>query len=321
MKVTLGRIASICLLGAILSYSAAGVVACTSTHDCLKGPKRSNLTLIQDSVIVPETIANLAVSSTIHRLKVERGTEPQGKLLLDNPNNPKTGEKEFTLKVEASDGRMVATVENLDDPSKLDHSMLHDLSLTIVLPARFSGELEGKTVSADIDLTDLSAASCQFRTVSGDLNTTKLSCRETDLNTTSGDFSIKEFSGRSLKMRSVSGDMSISYAHIEQQAEFRSVSGDVTLNLATVPAFRTSCEAVSGDCIITLPTIANADVAFKSVSGSISTKMPVLSKHQGEVRSNHELIGSIEGNPSTAVSGAARARIEAKTTSGDIELR
>jgi hypothetical protein len=252
---------------------------------------------------------------------VERGVDPQGKLLLDNPNNPKTGEKEFTLKAETTDSRLTAKVENLSDPTKLDHAMLNDLTLTIVLPARFSGKLEGHTVSADIEIPELAIATCRFQTVSGHFRATKLACAETNLSTTSGDFTVDSLTGTTLGGRSVSGEFSFNHARLETSAELQSVSGDIEVTFDGIPASKASCGSVSGDCIFTLPANPVADVALRSISGTITTKHPVLSTLRGTVRNEHELKGSFESTTPTAAGTTARPSIEGQTTSGDIELR
>lgn len=159
---------------------------------------------------------------------------------------------------------------------------LPDKALHLTLPDAVSS-LDIETVSADLAVSDLPAATLNFETVSGD-GDIRGSYASMQWESVSGDL---EFRGRaaSVRVSTVSGDAKLALTEAPNTLTAEAVSGDVTLFLPDARGFTVRYDTVSGDFTCDLPTRKlgkhhrqfdgagePADFRLESVSGDLTIR-------------------------------------------------
>lgn len=159
---------------------------------------------------------------------------------------------------------------------------LPDKALHLTLPDAVSS-LDIETVSADLAVSDLPAATLNFETVSGD-GDIRGSYASMQWESVSGDL---EFRGRaaSVRVSTVSGDAKLALTEAPNTLTAEAVSGDLTLFLPDARGFTVRYDTVSGDFTCDLPTRKlgkhhrqfdgagePADFRLESVSGDLTIR-------------------------------------------------
>lgn len=120
--------------------------------------------------------------------------------------------------------------------------------LVVTIPIGWSGsEVKITSVSANVDVTDMSADKIKLENVSGRCTMRNCTAKQMDVETVSGNV---EYSGsvNDLDCETVSGDCKVTISHgSANSANFDSVSGDLTLELPENYGFRAEIDSVSGN--------------------------------------------------------------------------
>lgn len=151
--------------------------------------------------------------------------------------------------------------------------------LLITVPADwFCGKLKIDSVSANLDVSGITAQKLSLDNVSGECEFRDCSVQEVDLGTVSG---------------------SLSFEGSLQELDFDTVSANCTAVLSNVPR-EIDLDSVSGDLRLTLPESAGFTARLDSASGNISTDFPTTVS-----RGAH-------------ICGDGNCEIDADTVSGDV---
>lgn len=140
--------------------------------------------------------------------------------------------------------------------------------IEIYLPASFEGSLTLGTVSGSIRIPDeWKLASLIARTISGDVAVNTVSAATVRLSTTSGSIRAESLSGN-LDLHAISGSIRVNAA--QGGGSFKTTSGGVRVNFTELHS-SVDASSVSGGVRLGLPADAAFEFEGRSVSGSIHT--------------------------------------------------
>lgn len=166
-------------------------------------------------------------------------------------------------------------------------------TLTVSVPAKFTGTVGASTVSGDITMSNLGLSDALV------------------VNTTSGEITLKDIaaSGQT-SMTSVSGNIELDKMNINGDLKLGTTSGDTDISSSQI-AGNLSLKSISGD-LNAMKTRVNGNASLKSTSGEVEFK---------DLTSNNISISTISGNVSGNILGDSKDyTIKADTVSGNKNL-
>lgn len=144
-------------------------------------------------------------------------------------------------------------------------------ALTVSVPD--IGKLKVETVSAGIEILDVTVKDASFSTVSGDILGSGLVAQELDLETVSGSIRPSKLAANDAACDTVSGDVSLAFRIAPQTLELGSTSGDMKIVLPKTSYYvMEHFETVSGDLDTenyTPGTADRVDITAETVSGNL----------------------------------------------------
>jgi len=142
--------------------------------------------------------------------------------------------------------------------------------LDVYIPQDYWENINIDTVSAGIDISNLSINNFQCKTVSGDLRIESLGSDNLILNTTSGDVNIMDFSGN-LKVDSVSGDINVGYKIFDNSIDVKTISGKVKIDLPQNAEFYLKTNTISGEVVAKFPITIISFNKMNQLEGTVGT--------------------------------------------------
>ncbi len=190
----------------------------------------------------------------------------------------------------------------------------------LVIRVPLASDVEVECVSADVRATGLTG-DLEVGVVSGDV-VVDVGSKAIDLASVSGDLEVRSTRG-SVEAGSVSGRIRVRLETGEFEAG--TVSGDIDARVDTLR--KGGAESLSGDLSFDGDLAAAGRLKLDTKSGDIEVRLPPqvsaeveLEVFSGDVESDFGSPGAEPGDWNLTL-GAAGARLEASTFSGDIELR
>ena len=174
--------------------------------------------------------------------------------------------------------------------------------LTVKLPAgTHFDEIKISTVAANVDAYKLGAEKFVYKTVSGSLSCPGITCRSFSADTVSGSLSCG-LPGKTDKVDidSVSGTVGLAVEDATE-IDINTTSGNANVGCANAPE-KLEFDSISASLKLELPYDAGFDARLKTVSGSLSTDF------------------TVKATDSHYVCGDGESKIEAKTTSGSVNI-
>lgn len=195
--------------------------------------------------------------------------------------------------------------------------------LTLYLPEGMElEEVMIDTVSADVNVSELSAEKTNIDTTSGDIIVEDVIFSEqAKFDTTSGDITAKFMAAKNIEADSTSGDVQITTKEASDMISLDTVSGDMELTIAGAKKVELdstsgeiklsaakapdvlSIDTVSGDVILALPENSDFTVNWDSVSGSLDSDFAM--KKDGD----------------SYICGEGSNQYDIDTTSGDLDIK
>jgi lia operon protein LiaG len=181
------------------------------------------------------------------------------------------------LKSEKSLPKLITNLEGsklkieIEYPKVLFYWAAADVLLDIYIPQDYREDINIDTVSAGVDLSNLSINNLQCKTVSGDLRIESLGSDNLTLNTTSGDVDIVDFSGN-LKADSVSGDIDVEYRVFDNNVDIKTISGKVKIDLPQNAEFYLKTNTVSGEVDTKFPITIISFNKMNQLEGTVGTE-------------------------------------------------
>ena len=178
-------------------------------------------------------------------------------------------------------------------------------TLTIKLPkGNAYSTVTVDTISADIDIGNITAAEARIKSISGRIDIEKMSViGVVNLNSVSGDIH-SSFTGSldSLIINTVSGDV---WTIADKLEEFKieTVSGEISIDCASAPK-QGNMKSVSGDLILSMTVEGGFTMDMKTTSGKLESEYKVDKTDSGSY---------IHGN--------GEKKYKAETVSGDIFIK
>jgi len=202
-------------------------------------------------------------------------------------------------------------------PSKLSKE------LTLYLPEGLElDEVVIDSVSADINVSELTAEKANIDTVSGDIVFEDVTLSEqVKFDTTSGDITTKLMAAKNIEADSTSGNVQITTKEASDMISLDTVSGDIELTIPGAEKLELdstsgqiklsageapdalSIDTVSGDILLILPENSSFTVDWDTASGSINSDFAM--KKDGD----------------SYIFGEGTLRYNVDTTSGDLEIK
>lgn len=181
----------------------------------------------------------------------------------------------------------------------------------------FSGELEIRTRSGDVELRGLACADVHIGASSGDVEISGTTAANLSVNATSGDLDLRGLHADALSLNTTSGDIEVDRGQITGLA-LHAVSGDVRLN-ELICQGDASVETVSGD--VDFIRSAALRLAIHTVSGDVSMKLPDEAGIGYDVQATNPT-GDIRFSEAFRrhPDGSTTLPIEIKTASGGVQV-
>lgn len=158
-----------------------------------------------------------------------------------------------------------------------------NLKLDIYLPRKYSGNLQGSTVSGNLNISGLRVADLVASSNSGDVILNNLKAAKADITNTSGMIDSNGLVADTT-IGNVSGEVKGSFKELASSISIKSTSGDTDLALPQSAGFKVNFQTVSGDFSSMFPegpgssdkknvSFTNGDgrtnITVSSVSGSL----------------------------------------------------
>lgn len=200
----------------------------------------------------------------------------------------------------------------------------NELIMTVSLPAGYSNNLKGSTVSGVINMNGFTLNNLELSNVSGAIDLGKSTANNTKMSTVSGAITVNGIQSNQVDLSTVSGKISV--GDISSDAiSVKSVSGaiDIYGEINTFTARTTSGK------ITTRIENLNGDIDITTVSGAVELDVPEDSSYRlnfstvsggFEPSSGLEII-KIKNNDVTAVKGNGTNSVKISTTSGKLTIR
>jgi len=203
-------------------------------------------------------------------------------------------------------------------------SVVSKREVTVYIPDSFSGRVDYKCASGDMEMTDdFRFEEFMLKVSSGDLRCLNLSADRLSLETSSGDYSCRTIEADELTVKATSGDITIE--KVIGTGTIKTVSGDIKIGeytgggsisttsgsirvYATEVSSDLSVEAISGEIDVSVAEGTSLRLEFYVISGEIDTD---VSLDNAKI-SKSSTKGTIGENP--------EYRLTIKTTSGDIRF-
>lgn len=143
-----------------------------------------------------------------------------------------------------------------------------DINIDIFLPQSFSGDIDMKTTSGNVNIDTLDVDSFYFTTISGDLKAKNLYSQKSHIKSTSGKANIQDFKG-ALDFESISGDLSVAYNEFYNDIKIDSTSGNAEIILPVASSFYLKAKTVSGDINCDFPLTLEGQIDKRSINGKV----------------------------------------------------
>jgi DUF4097 and DUF4098 domain-containing protein YvlB len=203
----------------------------------------------------------------------------------------------------------------------------HDIDADLVIKVPAGSSLEINTVSADIDVADVTGEQ-SLESVSGDI-ATEVHASDIDVNSVSGDLEIEgDNKPTRSRLSSVSGD--VDAANLAGEIGVESVSGDLT---AVNGVFeRASLSTVNGDIVFRAQLLKDGRLDVETVNGSVDIEFAGevsarfdIETFNGDIRNcfGPKAVRANEYGPGYELSfteGNGSGRVTIETLNGDLRL-
>ena len=161
-----------------------------------------------------------------------------------------------------------------------------NLKLDIYLPRKYSGNLQGSTVSGNLNISGLRVADLVASSNSGDVILNGLKAAKADITNTSGMIDTNGLVADTT-ISNVSGEIKGSFKELASSINIKSTSGDADLALPQAAGFKVNFQTVSGDFSSNFPegpgssdkknvSFTNGDgrtnITVSSVAGSLKVR-------------------------------------------------
>lgn len=199
----------------------------------------------------------------------------------------------------------------------------NELIMTVSLPAGYSNNLKGSTVSGVVNMNGFTLNDLELSNVSGAINLGKSNAKVTKMSTVSGALTANDIKSDQIDISTVSGKITI--GDITSDAiSVKSVSGaiDIFGKINTITARTTSGK------VTTRIENLNGDIDITTISGAVELDIPENSDYRlnfstvsggFEPGSGLEII-KIKNNDVTAVKGNGTNSVKVSTTSGKLTI-
>lgn len=168
--------------------------------------------------------------------------------------------------------------------------------------------VKAKTVSGDVELSDLCCKALNLETVSGDVKLQNCKAQTSLLKTTSGDINLEHNNGEEAVLQSASGDIQLHCVEIAKECSFSTASGDMSLN--EVKTERAKMHSASGDLRLRNVEMTQ-ECNISSTSGDINA----------ELFSNNISVRTTSGDINVSIDTRGKKRcISGKTLSGSLRM-
>ncbi|MEI7884132.1 MAG: DUF4097 family beta strand repeat-containing protein [Clostridia bacterium] len=177
-----------------------------------------------------------------------------------------------------------------------------DKTLELKIPLQLASNmniLNVDSVSAQLDMQNISAEKLDLHTVSGDIILANTICTALTIESVSGKISFNGLTATTVRAENVSGDAELIGNFNE--LDYQSVSGRVTIATDQAPK-KYRIETVSGAIELAIPENDGFIAAYDTVSGSFSCDFPTTSKKEQTVYKN------------------GQSRLDLETVSGNISI-
>lgn len=201
-----------------------------------------------------EEIQKIVVNASIYDIKILESTNNEAKVVIygEEKNDASSTLENHTLTILNSKKNKIC----------FGFCFWGKEEVLIYLPKNETQNIELKTVSGDIEVSNTSNASVEVKTTSGDILLAEV--KDVSINTTSGDVQVDSCENASIE--TVSGEVTIGNA--SGKTEIKTTSGDVKMT-NFICKKDSNIKTVSGDVVIN--HLEEAYVEAKSVSGDIKT--------------------------------------------------
>lgn len=210
--------------------------------------------MILEETYQVEEIQKIVVNASISDIKILESTNNEAKVIIygEEKNDASSTLENHTLTILNSKKNKIC----------FGFCFWGKEEVLIYLPKNEIENIELKTISGDIHVSNVSNASIEVKTTSGDIKLPDV--KDVSINTTSGDVQIDTCESASIE--TVSGEVTIGNA--SGKTEIKTTSGDVKMN-DFICKKDSNIKTVSGDVVIN--HLEEAYVEAKSVSGDIKT--------------------------------------------------
>ncbi len=191
----------------------------------------------------------------------------------------------------------------LPEGMELDEVVIDSISADINVSGLSAERASIDTTSGDIVFEDAALSEqAKFDTTSGDITAKLTAAKNVEIDSTSGEIQLTvEEAPDMISTDTVSGDVELTIAGAEN-LELDSTSGQIKLSAAKAPD-ALSADTVSGDVILFLPEDSDFTVNWDSVSGSIESDLAM--KKEGD----------------SYIFGKGTKKYDVDTTSGDLDIK
>jgi len=187
-------------------------------------------------------------------------------------------------------------------------------TLTVSVPAKFTGAVNASTVSGDITMSKLSLKEAlTVGTTSGEISLKNIVAGgQSSATSVSGDIELEVIKiNGALKLGTTSGSTEVSSAQVAGNLSLTSISGDEDLEKTTVEN-NVSLESTSG--VVTFNDLTGNDISISTVSGDVSGNII------GDPNTYSIKASSVSGDIKIPPSANGAKRLDVSTTSGDIDI-
>lgn len=204
--------------------------------------------------------------------------------------------------------------------------MSTNIDMTVYIPKNSNLDVEVKSASGDVKVTDLDFKDLSVNSTSGSTTISNCEGNGLSLRKSSGDTNVNDAAFNSLYINSTSGDIEVvntpaditlistsgntDLSGISGSIDLRSTSGRVTLSVDGTKPKAINVNSTSGDVRLHLDSGAEFELSAKATSGDINTDFEITVKGTGNNFSK-----TLDGK-----SGNGGNFISIRTTSGDIDL-
>ena len=192
----------------------------------------------------------------------------------------------------------------------------------VYIPVSYKGNLDFRTVSGELELSDLTLDELSCHSTSGEIKLSNIKAKELSISDTSGDCELNDVEAESIQTKTTSGDVKIKDVKVDRiiasqvsgtfkikgigkSLDLKGVSGSIEVDLDEM-AEEIQMETVSGDMELDIPENDGFELTFNTVSGNI--------------KSDFDLSGSLNKKSSKYTYGEGKSQINIRSTSGDLRV-